>query len=267
MVPCFPLRCVSVIAAAVPLLLAGCAEPPMDYLEVRRVDEPITQDDLDRLARIAEQIPDGRLPALRPHFLPRPNWDSARPATVSTLAREELERLRESTRLSVLAAARGRQPRLRFALDNEGLTREQYTSLLLCVGLAMQRSKVDPARDLERYVRDGRSVLKRLANDDVSYATLSRDEQIEAIDKATWITRVDRAERLLEVPEGNVAIVGQSEGRLAKILPTAFLSDPLADVSDPLRDFGVPFKERADSGFDSELTWSRADERVVAGTK
>ena len=249
------------------LLTAGCYEPPIDFLEVRRVDEPITADDIELLARVAEQMEGGRLPPLSPHFLPRPRWDAKRPATVATLAREELERLRESTRLPVLSDSIGRRPRLRYALEQEKLTREQYTSLLLAVGLATQRAKVDPARDLDRYVEVGRRILKQLADRDVSFAALSPDEQIRAVDEATWITRVNRAERLLEVPVANAALADRSDERLRRILPVAFLSDPLAAVADPLRDYGVPFRERPDSGFDSELTWSRADERAVGASR
>ena len=249
------------------LLATGCYEPPIDFLEVRRIDEPVTADDVELLARVAEQMEDGRLPALSPHFLPRPRWDAKRPATVATLAREELERLRESTRLSVLSDSIGRHPRLRYALDQEKLTREQYTSLLLAVGLATQRAKVDPARDLSRYVEVGRRMLKDLAERDVSFAALSPDNQIRAIDEATWITRVNRAERLLEVPEANAALAESDDEQLSRILPTAFLNDPLAAVADPLRDYGVPFRERPDSGFDSELTWSRSDERAVGATR
>ena len=244
----------------------GCTDPPIEFLEVQRPDEPLADSDIETLIRIASQLSDERLPSLPPHFLPPPQWDANRAATVATLAREELERLRESTRLSVLAGSNTRRPRLRYALEEEGLTDEQYASLLLAVGIAVQRSKVDPARDLAGYVEDGRRVLKRTADWNESYATLPPDVQVRALDEATWITRVDRAERLGQVPDANVSLVESRVAELANILPTEFLVDPLAEVADPLRDFGVPFRERADSGFDSELTWSRGDEQVLYGS-
>lgn len=247
------------IAAA----LFGCQEKPIEYLEVRRVDELLSETDIASLEAIAGQMQSGRLPDLSAHFLPPPAWESNRPATVATLAREELERLNESTRLPVLVASNGRNPRLRHALRQQRLTTEQYTALLLAVGLANQRSRLDPARNLERYVTDGQSILKQLAGRKESFASLSADEQVRAIDEATWITRVDRARRLLIVPTENAELATTHAERLAKILPTAFLSDPLADVADPLRDYGVPFRERADSGFDSELSWSRGDETAI----
>ena len=252
--------------AACLLLVAGCREPAIDFLEVQRVDEPLAISDLERLERIAAHQPGKRLPSLSPHFLPPPRWDAARPATIATLGREELERLRESTRLSTLTQSNGRNPRLRYALKEEGLTLEQYTSLLLAVGLAVQRGKVDPARDLARYVSDGQRELRRLAEREESFARLTDDQRIRAIDDATWITRVDRARRLQEVPAANVDLVTEHASRLAAILPAAFQNDPLAEVADPIRDYGVPFRERADSGFDSELTWTRNDEGAIVGT-
>ena len=244
-------------------LLAGCEKPPIDFLEVRRIDEALRPADLDQLARIAKQMPNGRLPSLSPHFLPAPRWDSNRPATVATLSREELERLRESTQLDVLVRSNGRNARLRYALKQESLTDEQYTALLLAVGMAVQKSRLDPARDLERYVRDGRGKMKQLADRKESFAAMPRDDQIRALDDATWITRVDRAERLLRVPMENVTLVAGRTDELAKLLPKQFLKDPLASVADPLRDYGVPFRERPDSGFDSELTWLRSDEQAI----
>ena len=231
-----------IVAALVVLVGGGCEPPPITYLEVRRIDEPLTDAEIDTLTRISAQMPDERLPPLSPHFLPPPQWDAQRPATIATLAKEELERLRESTQLSVLANSNGRNPRLRHALAQEKLTTEQYTALLLAVGLALQRSRVDPARDLERYVRDGLAMRKKLAKRSDSFAALPTDEQIRALDDATWITRTDRAQRLLQVPPENVELAFANSATLGRILPPAFRTDPLAEVSDPLRDYGVPFR-------------------------
>ena len=247
------------------LAACGCAEPPGEFREVLRVDETLTESHLALLERIAGTMEDGRLPAMAPHFLPAPRWTADRPAGVAALAKEELARLREVRRLGWLTDSLGHETRLKHVVRREGLSLDQYAALVLSVGMASHRSRVDAARDLDRYVRVGRAEQRRLKDQTQSFASLDEKRRAEAVERATWITRVDRAERLLAVPPENAAFAEAHRLRLERILPKAFLKEPLAAISVPLLDRGVPFREQSETGFDADLFWSRSDERAVIG--
>lgn len=253
------------IALLLALAAAGCGEPKIEFREVVRLDDRLDESDIATLERIARQLRGGRLPAMPPHFVPPPRWSADRPASVATLAREELARVRQSTRLSRLGDAVSHNPRLRHILNQERLTDEQYVALVLAVGVAGQKARLDASRDLNEYVRLGRRHLKDLAARTESFAALSPQAQVDAVEQATWVTRVDRAERLLRVPAENVAVAAASRSRLEKILPRSFLAAPMEGVNVPLLDVGVPFHEGGKTGFDSDLFWTRTDERAVIG--
>lgn len=260
-------RLLSVAAAVALVFVSGCAEETIEFREVHRIDEPITTVDLDRLERIAEVMRDGRLPEMAPHFLPEPRWASDRPASVATLAKEEMGRLRDVIRGEDLVESLANNPRLEYALSKEQMTHEQYVGLVLSVGMAFHRARLDPARDLDRYLEVGEAQLKDLAKRDESFASLSNDGRIDALEQATWITRVNRAQRLQNVPAANVERVLAVEQSLQKILPRQFLNDPIQGLNDPLIDYGIPFREQAETGFDAEISWSRQDEQAVIGGK
>lgn len=245
------------------LFFTGCEVEKVEFYEVLLVDEKLSSSDIERLFRIADIMRDGRLPQMAPHFLPEPQWDRDRPATVVTLANEELARQRDMLGLSVLAESVRGNAHLDHALRKEGISYEQYAALVFSTGLTMHRIYLDPERNLKTYVTHGREKLRELKRREESFASLDRDAQIETLDLATWITRVNRAEQLAKVPTENVNLVRTFETRLREILPQQFLNDPLLGLNDPLIDHGVPFRERASTGFDSDIRWSKSDDQAV----
>ena len=255
------------LGAALVLTAAGCAEPKIEFREVVRLDDALSEADVATLERIAGRLRGGRLPEMCPHFLPAPAWAPDRPASVATLAREELARLREVSRLAPLSESLARDARLAHVLKKERLTLDQYAALVLAVGTASQRARMDGTRDLDAYVRVGRRRMKELAGREDAFATLDPQGQIDALGQATWLTRVDRAERLAKIPPENVTLAAAARPRLEKILPRQFLVSPFAGIGVPLLDAGVPFREDPTAGFDAELFWTRADERAVIGGK
>lgn len=260
------LRAISLRTVAVVLIamgMVGCAEPKIEFREIHRVDEVFSKSDLERLYRIADFLNSKRLPALAPHFLAEPQWDADRPASIATLAGEEFARLEETIQLSVLIASLRKNPRLDYALKREKLTRAQYVGLVLAVGMAIHRSRLDAARDLDEYRKAGLIAIRQLKTRNESFATLPLDQRMKAVEQATWITRVDRAERMLEVPEENVELVEVEYETLKKIMPEQFLNDPLFGINDPLLDYGVPFREIGATGFDAEITWRVDDEQAI----
>ena len=261
------MRSLAGLTAVVVLAVSGCAEPQIAFREVQRLDDTLRESDIELLERIAGKLNGGRLPEMAPHFVSPPNWASDRPASVATLAREELARVRTGTRLSVLSESLGREVRLAHLLKREKMTVDQYAGLVLAVGTASQRGRLDASQDLGEYVATGRRRLKSLADREESFASLTRQEQVNAVEQATWVTRVDRAERLARIPEENVTLARKVRSRLEKVLPRQFLVPPLAGINVPLLDAGVPFREGPETGFDSELFWSSTDERAVIGGK
>ena len=257
-----------IVAGSLTLVGAsGCAEKPVEFLEVHRLNDALGESDIELLERIAGQLRGERLPEMAPHFVPAPSWSGDRPVSVATLAREELARVRTQTRLSHLTDSIAGEVRLMHLLKREGLTESQYAALVLAVGTAAQRARLDPAQDLESYVEVGRRHLKRLAGRDDSFATLTLQQKTDAVEEATWVTRVDRSERLLRIPAANVLLAEQNRERLEKVLPKSFLKHPLAGITVPILDAGVPFREAPETGFDSEMFWSVTDERAVIGGK
>lgn len=256
----FSICLAAVIVAAT---LSGCAEPKIEFREIHRVDEVLSQTDLDRLYRIADFLHSKRLPELAPHFLAEPQWDENRPASIATLAGEEFARLEETIQLPVLIGSLKKNPRLDYALKREKLTRSQFVGLVLAVGMAIHRSRLDEARDLDEYLETGRIEIRDLKSRNESFATLPLDQRMSALEQATWITRVDRAERLKTVPDENVELVSNEFDKLRKIMPEEFLTDPLFGINDPLIDYGVPFREIGSTGFDAEISWRRDDDEAI----
>lgn len=249
------------------LFLVGCAEEKIEFREIHQVDEVLSQSDLDRLYRIAEVLHDEKLPDLPSHFLNEPQWDQNRPASIATLAGEEFARLEATIQLPVFVASLRNNARLNFALKREKMTRAQFVGLVLSVGMAIHRSKLDVSRDLEEYLTVGRTEIQEVKQRNESYATLAIEERMNALEQATWITRVDRVERVSLVPDENVELVVAEYDKLRKIMPADFLVDPLQGINDPLIDFGVPFREIGTTGFDAEMSWRPEDERAIVDGK
>jgi hypothetical protein len=230
----------------------------VEYTEVKRIDEAVSSEELTALLRIVRSLPDQRPPALPAYFAPPPDWPASRTLPVSELLAEEREAVQAGSDAHALAMLMPADRALDRALKRERMTRPQFVGLLLAVGVAMSRSQLPAEPDYDEAVRRGRAALRELDDDAASFAEYAEDQQFAILQKATWVTRLDRLEKLQRVPASNVRLVRQHRDVLRDVLPPEFLSDPLAAVADFRDETGAPFEELPASGRDAEIRWDAA---------
>ena len=76
---------------------------------------------------------------------------------------------------------------------------------------------------------------------------------------AVWITRIDRARRLSEVPPENLALVKAHYDRLKAIFPQEFWGNPFDPIADQIEELGMSFEELKQTGLDAEIDWKESD--------
>src|SRR5690606_30943793 len=76
---------------------------------------------------------------------------------------------------------------------------------------------------------------------------------------AVWMTRIDRAKRLLEVPLDNVDLAKTHYERMKSIFPEEFTVNPFDVIADRIEELGLSFEELPQSGFDAEIDWTEAE--------
>ncbi len=244
-----------VVAVCVAAAVVGCAGRRLEYVEVKRIDEPLTEEEVAALLRIAQRLPGGKLPDFSGVFLPVPEWNPSRNLPVSELLEEQRQLLERRWSTQHMAQSLASNRPLARALRRERMTVEQFVGLALAVGTAMARSTLSPHEDLARLERKAEQVLSRLKKDNRPYSSLSKAGMYYVSQQAHWLTRLYRVRALKKVPPENVRLVRKHWEELCQIFPPQFASDPLAPLADPLEEKGVPFHELAESGNDDLLRW------------
>jgi hypothetical protein len=253
-------------ALAMVALLGGCDPPPLEYLEVKRVDEVVTDAEFATWMRIVESLPGKRLPPMPAVFAPAPSWSAARTLPVAELVREEEQTLAQQWDLDRLCDGLDRLKALQRALVRERMTTEQFVGLTLAIGAALSRSSLHDGQDLRKLVASGDVEVDKLKEDQRSFSLLSEDERYAVLLRALWITRRDRANRLSRVPEDNVDRALRLHEELATIFPAEFVANPFDGIADLLAERGVPFEELPESGFDDQIDW-RSSEAILGRDK
>ena len=243
--------------------LAGCGRAELDFREIKRVHDKVTDDELQRFLRIVDSLPEKKLPDFPPVYRPLPNWAPARTLPVNELAKEERELLDEGWDVEALARSLKTDRYLEQAVRNEQLTLKQFAGLLLSLGAARSHSILRKDQDLDAVIKRGRDAALRLEKDNRKFANLGREVRFTVLRRAGWITRVHRATLLKEVPPENVALVKSHAEQLDAILPEYFRTNPLDDIADLLEERGMPFEEPPGSVRDDELTWGPDDNPLV----
>lgn len=249
----------ALLCAAVLATTCGCEDPGSPLASRKTPDEAITRHELDVLKRILGKLPQPLWADWRDCYVGTPDWPDSRTLPVSELVDEEHRRLSDRWDADLLAARLDQSRAVKLILRRERVTTEQLASLLLSVGLAMSRSQLPEKFDLEAYERRGTEIVKQLKADGRPYETLTEDEREQVLLRAVWITRLDRATRLKQPAEANVALVRAEAESLKPLLPGEFLKDPLKELADPLEEQGVPFIELPGSGTDAKIPWSRSE--------
>lgn len=244
---------------------AGCREEPLEFTEVKRVDEAVTGAELDVFLRLIDSVPKQQLPPFPPLFAPPPEWDEST-LPVSELVSREERLIREHRSVAALARSLERNRPLQRALERERMTPEQFTGLSLALGAALSYATLreEQVRDLDRLIARGESVLRRLRQENRTFSTLRDEQKYAVLEDAVWLTRLDRAAHLKLVPSRNVELVKSRRERLVSIFPESFRTNPLDTVADILEERGVPFEELPESGSDDTIEWSRDD--AIVGT-
>jgi hypothetical protein len=244
--------------------VAGCGKPEIEFREVKRVHDKVTEAELQRFLRIVDSLPDKKLPDFPPVYRPLPNWSPERTLPVHELAKEEQELLDEAWDVDALARLLKSNRNVDRAVRREQLTLEQFVGLTLAIGAARSRSLVRKDQDLDAVIKHGTAIAAQLAKDNRKFANLTREARYSVLRHAGSITRVHRATLLKEVPPENIALVKSQAAQLDKVLPEYFRVNPLDNIADLLEEQGMPFEELPASGRDDEITWGPDDNPVEA---
>jgi len=247
------------------VLLAGCADESLQFTEVKRISEKVTESELQTFLRIINLLTDKKLPDSVSIFAPPPDWNLSRTLSVSKLVNEEIKLIRERSSVEKLAEHLQKNRRLQRALRREKLTPEQFVGLSLAIGVAIGRSTLRRDQDLDRIIQDGEKSIKSLETTYKDSFNQYKDEDKHRIlRQAVWITRKDRAQQLKEVPPENYIDLVQRHGDVLKdIFPPEFTSNPLDAVADLLEEQGIPFQELDEERADDKIDWTQIGEPIL----
>lgn len=248
---------VTVLAAAT--VLSGCADPTLTFTEVKRLSEGITPSELRTFFEIVEHLPEQKLPPFPDLYLPLPDWNSERTLPISDLVDAEQLSLAERWGTQQLVDALPQSRRLDRWLLRKRMTREQFVGLTLAIGAAVSRSTVRENQNLAAIISKGESVVSKLRSRSEPFNTLSPEAMHNVLHEAAWITRHDRARRLLEVPEKNVKLVLEYSEELVKLFPDELTRNPFDDIADRLDEQGIPFEELPGNDSFDALSWDPED--------
>jgi hypothetical protein len=251
--------CWVALLCAVSATFGGCAEEQLEFSEVKRVDEKVTEPELLALLEIISRLPNKRLPKLPPLYMPPPQWNEDRTLPVNELVEEEQRLMLDRQSVESMAANLHRNAPLQRALRRVHITPEQFVGLITTMGVALSRTTLRDDQDLEKVLKRGEVALAELKQNNQRFSALRPDERHRVLQQAIWITRLDRAQWLKMVPPENVALARTHRDILTQVLPAEFAENPLEAVVDLLEERGMPFEELAESGTDGALEWSRED--------
>jgi hypothetical protein len=235
--------------------LAGCGRESLVYREVKRIDEKVTEAELEAFLEIVDALPEKRLPELPTVFAPAPDWHPSRTLPVDELMKEEQKKLRERWDIEWLARQVHHHRPLQQVLRQHQATPEQFVAMYVAIGVALSRSNLRPDQDLDQVLEAGEARLERLKREKRPFSSLSREMMHYVLQQAIWLNRVDRATQLRLVPPENLALVAAYRDTLNDVFPPEFTGNPLDAVADLLEELGMPFEELAENGSDAQIRW------------
>lgn len=247
----------TVLAAA--MILSGCGDATLTFTEVKRVSEEVTPSELRTFFEIVEHLPEKKLPPFPDLYLPLPNWNAERTLPISDLVDAEQVMLAERWGTERLVDSLPQSRRLDRWLLRKRITREQFVGLTLAIGAALSRSTVRENQNLSGIMAKGESVVSRLRSKGEPFNTLSPEAMHAVLHEAAWITRHDRARRLLSVPEKNVELVLKHVDDLVKLFPAELTQNPFDGIADRLDEQGIPFEELPGNNSYDSLSWDPED--------
>jgi hypothetical protein len=247
------------------MFLQGCGDSGMEFTEVKRLEEKVTERELRQYLRIVKALPDGKLPDIPRVFVPLPRWNPSRTLPVNDLIAEEQTLLDERWSVEWVSKHLNRNRALQRVLRRENLTVEQFVGLTLSLSASLARSTIRKDQNLDQIIRDGTVVIRQLITNDQSYSRLAPSVKHSILRQSGQLTRIDRAQRLNRVPPENVALVKSHLEELTKIFPKYLIENPIDNIVDTFDVQGLPFEEMAASGYDAEISWDPNSEDAIIG--
>ncbi|MFH1300199.1 MAG: hypothetical protein ABIK07_03990, partial [Planctomycetota bacterium] len=249
----------------VTLFSVGCSEKSLDYTELKQINEKVTESELKKYLKVIKLLPQNKTPTFPSVYAPAPAWSHIRSLPIEDLVYSEqnnLSQLWEIERIGEHFGARNRM--FKKALHRRELSKEQFISYTLAIGLAASRLQLREDQNLEEVIQKGNKIIHQLQLDKRPFSSLSLEERHRTLHEAMWIARVNRAEHMIQVPPENINLVKNNWDQLKELLPPEFLKNPLDDLSDTLEERGIPFTiiEKKDS--DDLMQWTSKD--AIIGT-
>ncbi len=258
-----PLRFrVPVWIAGLSLLLSGCWEEPLEFVEIKRIDEAVTEAELESFLEVVRRLPAEKLPELPAVYRQPVPWSETRTLPVSELVNEETAQIERPWDTKHLAHEVQTHRRFQRVLRRAEMSPEQFMGLMLTLGTAMNRSRMPEDYDFDSVISRGQKVLAQLKRNRTPFEDYSPDRQFSITREAVWLYRLDRAKRLRDVPSENVELVREHWDDLAAIFPEEFQIDPLAVIADHLEEQGIPFEELPEIGSDADIRWDPAEANI-----
>ncbi|QDT99112.1 hypothetical protein V144x_46220 [Gimesia aquarii] len=242
----------------------ACSDSSLDYTELKQINEKVTESELKKYLKVIGLLPQKKVPPFPSVYAPAPSWSHIRSLPIEDLVNSEqinLSQLWEIERISDHFGNRNRT--LKKALHRREMSKDQFISITMALGLAASRHQLREDQNLEAIMQKGNKVIHQLQLDKRPFSSLSLEERHRTLNEAMWIARVNRAEHLIQIPPENVNLVKTHWDELKEVLPAEFLKNPLEDLSDPLEEHGIPFTiDEIDSN--DRLQWTSTE--AIIGT-
>jgi hypothetical protein len=239
-------------------VLLGCEAQPPRFSEPRAIGDKVTDSDIALFFQVVDDLPDKKLPVLPAVFKEPPAWDEQRTLPVNELIREEIDEIEKHWNDENLIRHLAKDRPLQRALRRR-LSLAQFVGLVKTIGGALSRNAVRPEQDLHKIVETGKKRLQSLRAQTGRFNQLKPDERHVVLTTAIWITRMDRARRLMDVPPENRALVKANFDRLKQIFPREFLANPFDSIADQIEELGMSFEENRRTGLDAEMEWKESE--------
>jgi hypothetical protein len=210
------------------------------------------------LLQVVDELPEKKLPEMPVLFKSPPAWDEQRTLPVNELVREESDELEKLWNDEHLIRHLAKDRALLKAL-RQRMSPAQFVGLVKTIGAALARNAVRPDQDLRLIVEQGKRRLGPLRAQTQRFNQLEPDERHVVLTTAVWITRIDRARRLMRVPPENLALVKSHYDRLKAIFPQEFWANPFDSIADQIEELGMSFSELRQTGLDAEIDWKESD--------
>lgn len=235
--------------------LAGCGEVVL-MSDPKKIREKVSETELDSFLSIVDSLPNKKLPPMPSTLVPRPHWTQERTLPIQDLVRQENDAFYERWSVKWMARQLPNSKPLQRALRREQMTAEQFTGLMLAIGAALTVDALDERVDLKQVLEDGKKHVKELESNETAFSSLKQFRAYQILEQAAWITVVNRAGILADVPPENLTLVRKHRERLDEIFPDDLKQDPLVEFTNVMQERGIPFEEMAESGSDDRLEWN-----------